>query len=162
MRHLFWIAAAACIAVACKERTNDRVEHSLSTVSLTPVGEGGGKLKATAQIYEDKAGHDKLRLMLSDAEPGRYSVYLGPRCADPAKARDLNAADEKGVGTATIDRDQTKLGSVNVGADGTVSTEMDLPDNRDVGVRSLIVRSEGQGEVGAMCGRILLPEDQAG
>lgn len=133
------------------EKSADEARAELRKINLTSIGESL-KLDADAEVLEN----NKLVLRVKNAKPGDYDVILGENCSTPAKARDLNAADEKGVGTATILASQKRLGELKVSKDGTGRMEASLPkSDRTIRVQALIVKPEDKAmEDGAMCGML--------
>jgi hypothetical protein len=145
------------------EKSADEAKAERGRVRLSALGESLN-FDADAEVIEG-AGSDKLLLTVKNAKPGDYDVILGENCSTPSNPRDINAADQKGVGTATILASQKKLGELKVTKDGFGKLEAPLPAaDKKIRVQALIVKPEDKDmEDGAMCGMLMrVGDDQAG
>lgn len=141
----------------------DGAGFPVATIGLNPMSKEELKGQTIAQVYS-QGDANRVVLRVRNGKPGSYGVFLGERCTDPMKAKDLNAADEEGVGTATILENQKKLGTMRVDGEGNARFEASVPHRtKKAPPQALIVRPEGADlDSGAVCGLLLDADRNAG
>jgi hypothetical protein len=86
------------------------------------------KLTGNVELY-GTASKATMKLWVTNLTAGTYGVFLGKDCRPASAMRDNNPADSKGVGSATIRKDELRLGSIVVGEKGEGELTAAVPYN---------------------------------
>ncbi len=107
----------------------EKVGAMFARAELGPIEAGSSpKMTGNVELYGSQTAAT-MKIWVTNLSVGTYGVYLGKDCTAAAAMHDTNAADSKGVGSATVRKDELRLGDLVVGPSGKAELNAAVPYN---------------------------------